>query len=167
MKKHTNLTMGTLYCAVGVISLGLIVSVGDSIRFARLGKPSATSGQTLGIQTTPQTTDAEKLTNTSGKINTTEPQVEVQTTSQVLPQLRDFTLDEVQSHSSRESCLVAADGKVYELTSFIRETPESNIVSVCGTDFSATLTLAKQNNVELVISLPLNYEKYLIGNLSN
>lgn len=50
-----------------------------------------------------------------------------------------YTLTEVAEHASRESCWVAVNGAVYDLTDWIDEHPGGigEILGVCGTDASA------------------------------
>lgn len=49
---------------------------------------------------------------------------------------KSYSLVEVATHNSKESCWAAVNGKVYDLTSWISKHPggESAILSICGKD---------------------------------
>ena len=50
-----------------------------------------------------------------------------------------YTIQDVVTHSTEQSCWTAVDGKVYDLTSFIANHPggKANIMKICGVDGSA------------------------------
>ncbi len=56
-----------------------------------------------------------------------------------VPTPTSYTLAQVATHSSAASCWAAINGKVYNLTSWIRQHPggQTAILSLCGTDGSA------------------------------
>lgn len=48
----------------------------------------------------------------------------------------DYSLADVQTHATQESCRAAIDGKVYDLTAWISRHPggPDKILGICGTD---------------------------------
>lgn len=55
---------------------------------------------------------------------------------------RMFSINDVATHSTSESCYAAVNGFVYDLTAWIRQHPggEANILKLCGTDGTAAFT---------------------------
>lgn len=64
------------------------------------------------------------------------------------PTTSGYTLAEVQLHADASSCWTAVDGKVYDLTSFIKKHPggAKNIMKICGID--GTTAFEKQHGGE-------------------
>lgn len=66
------------------------------------------------------------------------------TTTEQAPsgQMGLYTMADVQSHNTRESCWAAINGNVYDLTTWISRHPggETPIVGLCGTDGTAAFT---------------------------
>jgi len=53
-----------------------------------------------------------------------------------------YTLDDVGKHNSKESCWMAIDGKVYDVTPFVKQHPGGPIITTgCGKDASNLFNL--------------------------
>ena len=79
--------------------------------------------------------------------------------------LPHYIMQDVQSHSSAESCWSAIDGKVYDLTQWAAKHPggEKAIHKICGTD-GTDIFNGKHGNSEKILKL---LPKFQIGVLDN
>jgi len=75
-----------------------------------------------------------------------------------------FTLNEVSTHNSNESCYTVINGNVYDLTPWIKAHPggDKAILSICGVDGTESFEGQHMKQVQ-----PNNQlDKFIIGKLS-
>lgn len=79
--------------------------------------------------------------------------------------LKAFTIIEVESHSSSNSCWTVIEGKVYDLTSWIGKHPggDKAILSICGKDGSEAFDGKHGMDPKAKGVLP----KFYLGDLAN
>jgi cytochrome b involved in lipid metabolism len=76
---------------------------------------------------------------------------------------KSISMSELSGHSSRESCWLAIDGSVYDVTSFISNHPGGDrILSGCGKDATALFSSIQGHLTEGKEMLP----QFFIGKLS-
>lgn len=118
---------------------------------------SACSQQTEDPKDTPATE-----TETQTKSPTTEDTTPDQTPSE--EQATVYTLAEISTHDSKDSCWTSIDGKVYDLTAWISKHPggANNILKLCGTDGSSAFNSQHGRNNEAKAEL----SNFVIGDLT-
>ncbi len=79
------------------------------------------------------------------------------------PKIKGFTISEVASHNSKESCYTVVDSKVYDLTNWVSNPPsgEKAILKICGIDGTSLFRTQHDNNPKQVAQL----EEFFIGTL--
>lgn len=77
-------------------------------------------------------------TQTTGSVKT-EVTTGSTTTTTTTPVTKTFTLADVMTHNTEADCYSAIDGKVYDLTAWIKKHPggDRNILRICGLDGSS------------------------------
>ena len=81
----------------------------------------------------------------------------------VLTRINNYSLSEVQTHNSKDSCWTTVEGKIYNITPFVSNHPggERNIMKVCGIDGSEIFGDKHGNNNQAKETL----KEYYIGEL--
>ena len=105
----------------------------------------AFSGCTIGNTSDTNTNSAinEDISSGAAQSVTIEPSTDSTATSKTI------SLSEVASHDSESDCWMAVDGKVYEVTNFIKSHPGGNvIVQGCGKDASRLFSSEHGSSVE-------------------
>lgn len=76
---------------------------------------------------------------------------------------KEFTIEEVASHNSKEDCYTIIDSKVYDLTEWISKHPggENAILKLCGIDGTSIFRAQHGNNPKQENIL----DGFLVGNL--
>lgn len=74
-----------------------------------------------------------------------------------------YTLTQISQHSSSESCWMIISGNVYDVTSYIPEHPNTQILDGCGKDATTMFDNVSKHMGRATGML----SNYLIGTLSN
>lgn len=79
---------------------------------------------------------------------------------------QQYTLDEIAEHSTKESCWIAIEGKVYDVTSFIPTHPGGEaILQGCGKDATAMFNRRPEVNTSHSQNARDILKKYYLGEL--
>lgn len=73
-----------------------------------------------------------------------------------------YTLTDVSTHATSSNCWMAIDGQVYDVTSYIPDHPNQQIVDGCGKDATSMFKQIRQHNGRATSML----SRYHIGALS-
>lgn len=126
--------LGILTALAGVAVLIFAVQTGHSGAQAAWSGAAATTGDPAGTSSsaTESSASAEGTASAGSTSGESTP----------------YSLDEVASHDSAESCWAAIDGTVYDLTDWIGQHPggEGAIESLCGTDGTEAFTAQHEGN---------------------
>lgn len=130
-----------------VIGFVVVLAVGGytfGTRQASLSSQNSSSGNSLGSTSAPHESinvgwgeDSESEED-DGNIPTTPVTPTTSGTGGTSQSAGGYTLAQVATHNSRQSCWSAINGNVYDLTSWIPHHPggEQNILNICGIDGS-------------------------------
>lgn len=140
------------------IALGIILVLGIGYFVYQGSNASIPSGGTQEpkksvSQTSVDDDDEEEIEDGLVKENPDNVTTKPQTTNNLLPS--GITMNEVATHSTRESCWSAINSNVYDLTSWIPNHPggEKPILSVCGKDGSSLFNGKHAGNAQVVTAL--------------
>lgn len=80
------------------------------------------------------------------------------------PNAKSYTLADISTHTDKESCWTAIEGKVYDLTSYVSNHPggERAIMKICGKDGTSLF----ENKHGGSSGPEKTLEKFLVGNLT-
>lgn len=79
-----------------------------------------------------------------GAVMATKPKPVNQAATSEKKTLKNFTIDEVAAHTTKEDCWTAIGGKVYDITPYVRSHPGgSEILRACGKDGTSLFNTRK------------------------
>lgn len=129
--------------------LAAVVIIGGASLFILLQKSPATNQQTTTTNST-ASTSSSVTPSTSGNTGA-----------------KKYTLAEISAHSTETDCWTAVNGKIYNVSAFIKnhEGGERSILEACGVD--STLAFQRERAHQREDSESMLDNNYLVGTLAN